>query len=81
MTERIDLAKTLQMLGQAEDILLICHKNPDGDTLGSAGALQHALQAQGKRVGAWTVNDYASLEKCRQSGVDNVITDRPGTIF
>ena len=50
MTERIDLAKTLQMLGQAEDILLICHKNPDGDTLGSAGALQHALQAQGKRV-------------------------------
>ena len=41
MTERIDLAKTLQMLGQAEDILLICHKNPDGDTLGSAGALQH----------------------------------------
>lgn len=39
------------------------------------------LQAQGKRVGAWTVNDYVSLEKCRQSGVDNVITDRPGTIF
>ncbi|HIV87271.1 MAG TPA: bifunctional oligoribonuclease/PAP phosphatase NrnA [Candidatus Pygmaiobacter gallistercoris] len=50
MTEQIDLAKAVQMLTQAEDILLICHKNPDGDTLGSAGALLHALQAIGKRT-------------------------------
>ena len=50
MTERIDLAKAVEMLTQAEDILLICHKNPDGDTLGSAGALLHALRAMGKRA-------------------------------
>ena len=50
MTERIDLAKAVEMHTQAEDMLLICHKNPDGDTLGSAGALLHALRAMGKRA-------------------------------
>ncbi len=59
MTERIDLAKALQMLQQAEDLLLICHKNPDGDTLGSAGALQHALEALGKRVAIFCSDQIA----------------------
>lgn len=68
MTDRIDLAKAAQMLQQAEDILLICHKNPDGDTLGSAGALQHALRAMGKRTAIFCSDpiapkyDYMQLE-------------------
>ena len=68
MTERIDLAKAVEMLTQAEDILLICHKNPDGDTLGSAGALLHALRAMGKRAAIFCSDpiaaryDYMQLE-------------------
>lgn len=50
MTEFIDQAATLKALDQAQDILLLCHKNPDGDTIGSAGALSHALAARGKRT-------------------------------
>ena len=50
MTERIDLAAVMERLAGAEDILLLCHKNPDGDTLGSAGALYWALTALGKRA-------------------------------
>lgn len=33
-----------------EDIGLVCHRSPDGDTLGSAMALFHALSSLGKRV-------------------------------
>jgi len=39
------------MLGEQDNFLLITHKNPDGDTLGSACALCHALKRIGKT--AW----------------------------
>ncbi len=50
MSEVLDLAAVMARLLRAENILLLCHKNPDGDTLGSAGALYHALAAIGKTV-------------------------------
>ena len=34
-----------------EDILVLSHASPDGDTLGSAAALLRGLAALGKRVG------------------------------
>ncbi len=46
----LSVAETAARLRAAEDILLLCHKNPDGDTLGSAFGLCYALQAVGKRV-------------------------------
>lgn len=39
-----------------------------------------ALRADGRRVLAWTVNDAASAKRLLASGVDGVITDRPGAI-
>ena len=39
MSEILDIAAALSRLLKAENVLLICHKNPDGDTIGSAGAL------------------------------------------
>lgn len=48
MSEILDIAAALSRLLKAENILLICHKNPDGDTLGSAAALYHALKGLGK---------------------------------
>ena len=43
MSEILELLELISRLLHAEDVLLLCHKNPDGDTIGSAGALQHAL--------------------------------------
>ncbi|MEG1782223.1 MAG: DHH family phosphoesterase, partial [Oscillospiraceae bacterium] len=50
MTNNIDVAKAAQILSEKNNILLLCHKNPDGDTLGSAAGLCHALHIKGKRV-------------------------------
>ena len=50
MSELLDIAAAVNRLLRAENILLLCHKNPDGDTLGSAGALYHALKGLGKTV-------------------------------
>lgn len=47
---RIEFVKAVSELKNAEDILILCHRNPDGDTLGSGYALLRALKAMGKRV-------------------------------
>ena len=38
------LREAAQFLEQTDDILVLCHQFPDGDTLGSAFALCRALQ-------------------------------------
>ncbi len=47
---RIDLRETAEILQSFDKILLLCHVHPDGDTLGSATALAHALSAKGKKI-------------------------------
>ena len=49
MTTKIDVNATARLLVENDNILIICHKNPDGDTLGSAAALCHALTTMGKK--------------------------------
>ena len=44
----ITVQQTAEYLKNADNILLLCHKNPDGDTLGSAGGLMYALKKLGK---------------------------------
>ena len=44
----ISIENAAQMLLNADNILILCHKNPDGDTLGSGAALMHALKSKGK---------------------------------
>ena len=46
----IDFHTALQRLRQAEDVLILTHANPDGDTLGSGCALFWGLRQLGKRV-------------------------------
>ncbi|MDD4850166.1 MAG: bifunctional oligoribonuclease/PAP phosphatase NrnA [Gemmiger sp.] len=48
MTESVDRQTAAERLRAADDILILCHKNPDGDTVGSAGALYQALCQLGK---------------------------------
>lgn len=48
MTEYLDMQTTVKELLEEDEILILCHKNPDGDTIGSAGALYWTLRALGK---------------------------------
>lgn len=50
MSEILEMLELIRRLLHAEDVLLLCHKNPDGDTIGSAAALYHALKKLGKTV-------------------------------
>jgi phosphoesterase RecJ-like protein len=56
----IDLSKYTKELSKfflsSENILLICHINPDGDAIGSQLALYHYLKARGKNVGLMAPN-------------------------
>lgn len=46
----VEFSRAVNELKAAEDILILCHRNPDGDTLGSGYALLMALKAMGKRA-------------------------------
>ncbi|MDD6394864.1 MAG: DHH family phosphoesterase [Firmicutes bacterium] len=47
---RDGIIKTANALREMNDIVIICHKSPDGDTLGSASALCRGLRSLGKRA-------------------------------
>ena len=47
MLTKTEAAKKLLAL---EDVLILCHRNPDGDTLGSGFALARALLNKGRRA-------------------------------
>ncbi len=48
MSESIDKAGAASRLKKADKVLILCHKNPDGDTLGAAGGIYWALSQLGK---------------------------------
>lgn len=50
MTERLNVQQMAERLCAAEDILILCHKNPDGDTIGCASALCYALESLDKNA-------------------------------
>ena len=50
MSEMADIQGVGALLRRADNILILCHKNPDGDTLGSAGALYWGLRSFDKTV-------------------------------
>lgn len=47
---KIDVNKTAQLLEQHDNIIILVHANPDGDTLGCGYALLRALRKLGKRA-------------------------------
>lgn len=47
---RIDIKKAAELLKEQDNILILSHENPDGDTLGCAYALCHALHKLGKKA-------------------------------
>lgn len=61
MTESVDRQTAVLRLRGAEDVLILCHKNPDGDTIGCAGALCLALKAVGKNAAVLCSDPIPSL--------------------
>lgn len=45
----ITVAECCEKLREMDDIVILCHRNPDGDTLGSGFALHYILKQLGKR--------------------------------
>ena len=45
MTEQLNVQQMAEKLLAADNILILCHKNPDGDTVGCGSALYYALLA------------------------------------
>lgn len=50
MSRMIDTATAAAMLSEAQDVVILTHQYPDGDTIGSAYALCRALLKRGVRV-------------------------------
>ncbi len=50
MTEQLNVQQMAEKLLAADNILILCHKNPDGDTVGCGSALYYALLALGKHA-------------------------------
>lgn len=61
MTESVDRQTAVLRLRGAEDVLILCHKNPDGDTIGCGGALCLALKALGKNAAVLCSDPIPSL--------------------
>lgn len=55
---RIELSEACSLLRQQEDILILSHQNPDGDTLGSALALAFTLRKLGKRASVFCADGF-----------------------
>lgn len=49
---RVSVAQAAELLKGADDVLILMHKSPDGDTVGSGSALLRALLSLGKRARA-----------------------------
>ena len=47
---KIDFAAAAKIISEQNNILILCHDHPDGDTLGSGFALCRALSAMGKKA-------------------------------
>jgi len=50
--------KLSKLIQEREDILIVVHRSPDGDALGSMLGLYHYLVAKGKKVQMWVPDDF-----------------------
>ena len=83
----IDLSKYTKELSKlfssSENILLICHINPDGDSIGAQLALYHYFKARGKDVSLLAPNNLQEFLKL-MDGADKInifIKDRKKSRF
>jgi len=68
----VDVTKVRDLLSQTENIVIIPHKNPDGDAIGSTLGLKHFLSLLGKESTVIVPNDYPKFLKW-MPGSDSII--------
>ena len=59
MTNNTLVQEAGKSLLEKDNILIICHKNPDGDTIGSAAGLMNALLDLGKTAAVLCNDEFA----------------------
>lgn len=55
------MQEVIEAIKESESILILCHKNPDGDALGSSLGLALALKAAGKTASVFSVNEIPAV--------------------
>ena len=73
---RIDIARAAELLRENDDILVLCHAHPDGDTLGCGYALMHMLQSLGKRCRLECADEIAPKYSFMAEGLASITTAR-----
>lgn len=58
---KVDIRTAARLLKEHDDILFLCHSNPDGDTIGSAFALCGALARFGKKCRVSCYDDIPAM--------------------
>lgn len=53
--------QTVELIKKAKNILIVSHKNPDGDALGSMLALKMTFEKMNKTVVAAAANEIAGI--------------------
>ncbi len=59
MTNNMDIKSTASLLKEKDNILIISHKNPDGDTISTAAAFLHALKSLGKTAAVICQDEFS----------------------
>ena len=76
MITKLTLSDVTKIVKQPKDTLILCHKNPDPDTLGSAFSLKHILEYFGSRVCVACCDRYSVKFNFITSGADVSYVDR-----
>lgn len=70
MSSLLDVRETAELLRSAEDVLILTHQYPDGDTLGSGFALCRALRQLGKRARVVCADDIPEKYEYLAEGLE-----------
>jgi len=73
MKKQIDIARAAGRLQSANAVWILAHSHPDGDALGSAFAMAHALKAMGKEVGVFCEDPIPAMFVYMQEGLEEQV--------
>ncbi len=76
MFDSLEIKAVGRLLVSPQKIVLVCHKNPDGDTIGAALAMLHYLRKKGHEVTALVPNDFPGYYKWIPGAEEMIIFDR-----
>lgn len=76
----IEIENCADSLREAQSVLLLCHAHPDGDTLGSACALAHALKGMGKTAAVLCEDAIPKRYDFMFTGIKQIVDFEPGLI-